>query len=176
MKHPNSWLRRSIVGWILYDIASSGYGLIVPSVAYAVYYRQVVCGGAAICDARWAMWLSLAMVVAGLLAPLLGAIADLGALRHRLFVATTLLCGFATAALYTVQPGAVIYGGLVFFLAQAGFLLATSLYDAYLPSLVPAHQVGRLSGWGWGLGYLGGVSCFLLFWLVQQTDRFDTST
>jgi MFS transporter, UMF1 family len=170
------WFRRPILSWVLYDIASSGYGLIIPSVAYAVYYRQIVCGGADICDARWAMWLSLAMVTAGLLAPLLGAIADLGALRHRLFVATTLLCGLATAALYTVQPGAVLFGGLVFFLAQAGFLLATSLYDAYLPSLVPPHQIGRLSGWGWGMGYLGGIGCFLLFWLVQQSNQFDAAT
>jgi MFS transporter, UMF1 family len=170
------WFRKSIIGWVLFDIASSGYGLMIPTVAYAVYYRQVVCGGAAICDARWATWVALAMVTAGLLAPLLGAIADLGALRHRLFVATTLLCAFATAALYTVQPGAVIFGGIVFFLAQAGFLLATSLYDAYLPSLVPAHQVGRLSGLGWGMGYLGGIGCYLLFLLVQQTNQFDSAT
>lgn len=169
------WFRKTIIGWILYDIATSGYGLMIPTVAYAVYYRQIVCGGAAVCDARWATWVALAMVTAGLLAPLLGAIADLGALRHRLFVITTLICAFATGALYTVQPGAVIFGGLVFFLAQAGFLLATSLYDAYLPSLVPADQIGRLSGLGWGLGYLGGISCFLLFLLVQQTNQFDSA-
>lgn len=170
------WFRKSIIGWILYDIASSGYGLMIPTVAYAVYYRQIVCGGTAICDARWATWVAMAMVTAGLLAPLLGAIADLGALRHRLFVCTTLLCTFATAALYAVQPGAVIFGGIAFFLAQAGFLLATSLYDAYLPSLVPAHQVGRLSGLGWGMGYLGGIGCYLLFLLVQQTNQFDSVT
>ncbi len=172
----NPWLSKPIVSWVLYDVATSGYILMIPTVAYAVYYRQTVCGGASICDARWAMWLSIALAVAGLLSPLLGAIADLGALRHRLFILTTLLCGVATAALYTVQPGAVLWGGVIFFLAQTGYLLAASLYDAYIPSLVPPHQVGRLSGLGWGLGYLGGIGCYLLFLVFQQAHQMDPLT
>lgn len=170
------WLKKPIIGWILYDIASSGYGLMIPAVAYAIYYRQIVCGGASSCDARWAMWVSLSLVATGLLSPLLGAIADLGALRHRLFVCTTFLCGIATIGLYTVQPGAIVFGGIIFFLAQTGYLLSSSLYDAYIPHLVPSHQMGRLSGWGWGLGYLGGISCYVLFLLLQQTNQFDQST
>lgn len=135
LRNLRPWLSKPIVGWILYDIASSGYILMIPSVAYAVYYRQIVCDGTPSCDARWAMWVSLALVVAGLLSPLLGAIADLGALRHRLFVATTLLCGVATAALFWVQPGAIWIGGILFLLAQAGYLLAMGLYDAYMLSI-----------------------------------------
>lgn len=170
------WLRKPIIGWILYDIASSGYALMIPAVAYAVYYRQIVCGGTSSCDARWAMWVSLSLVAAGLLSPLLGAISDLGALRHRLFVITTCLCGIATIGLYTVQPGAVTFGGIMFFLAQTGYSLSSSLYDAYIPHLVPSHQMGRLSGMGWGLGYLGGISCYILFLVLKQTNQFDQST
>ncbi|MDB9424656.1 MFS transporter [Microcystis aeruginosa CS-564/01] len=166
-------LNKPIAGWILYDIASSGYIMMIPGVTYAVFFRQIVCGGAAVCDGKWAFWVSLSLIVAGALAPLLGAIADIGALRHRLFVVTTLLCGGATLALGTVQPGAIVWGGIVFLLAQTGYLLATSLYDAYLPSLVPPGAIGRLSSWGWGLGYLGGIACYLLFWLVQSSHRFD---
>lgn len=169
------WLRKPIVGWILYDVASSGYIAMIPAIAYAVYYRQIVCGGAASCDARWAVWVSLALAVAGLLSPLLGAIADLGALRHRLFIATTLLCGFATAALYSVQPGAVWLGGILFFLAQTGYLLSMALYDAYIPDLVPSQQAGRLSGLGWGLGYSGEFICYILFLLLQQGNPVDSS-
>ncbi|NJL48316.1 MAG: MFS transporter [Leptolyngbyaceae cyanobacterium SM2_5_2] len=47
-------------------------------------------------------------------------------------------------------------------LAQVGYMLSAGLYDAYLPDLVTPHQVGKLSGWGWGLGYLGGLACFVL--------------
>jgi UMF1 family MFS transporter len=175
-KNSHPWLSKPIVGWLLYDVASSGYALMIPAVAYAVYYRQIVCGGSPRCDANWAMWVSLAMVAAGLLSPLLGAIADLGALRHRLFVATTFLCGIATIFLYMVQPGAIVFGGIIFFLAHTGYLLSSSLYDAYIPNLVPSQQMGRLSGLGWGLGYLGGIACYFLFLLLKQADYFDQAT
>lgn len=158
--HP--WFRSSILGWILYDVASSSYILMIPVVAYAVYFRQVVCGAAAGCDILWGILVALSLGVAGLLSPLVGAIADLGAIRHRLFMATTLLCCLATAGLYWVQPGDLMLGGVFFVLAQVGYMVAAGLYDAYLPDLVPPEQMGRLSGWGWGLGYLGGIICFLI--------------
>lgn len=156
------WLKKPILAWILYDIASSSYALLVPGVIFAVYYRQVVCDGTASCDARWAMLVSLSLVVTGLLSPLLGAIADLGGLRHRIFTLTTLLCCGATACLYWVQPGGIVLGGVMFWLAHVGYNLSVGLYDAYLPALVPNPLIGRLSGLGWGLGYLGGLACFLL--------------
>ena len=118
---------KSILGWLLYDVASSGYILLIPSLAYAVYYRQVVCGGTQDCDARWAAVTSLSLLLAGLLAPLLGAIADLGHLRYRIFVLTTGLCCVATASLYWVQPGALIWGSLIFILAQVAYACSASL-------------------------------------------------
>lgn len=162
LNHARLWLRSSILGWILYDVASSSYILMIPGVAYAVYFRQVVCGGVAGCDALWGMLVAVSLGIAGLLSPLVGAIADLGALRHRLFVATTILCCVATAGLYWVQPGDLVLGGVFFVLAQVGYLLAAGLYDAYLPDLVPPDRMDQLSAWGWGLGYLGGITCFLI--------------
>ncbi|MGQ9870513.1 hypothetical protein [Leptodesmis sp.] len=61
-----------------------------------------------------------------------------------------------------MQPGRIFLGEVFFVLAQVGYMLAAGLYDTYLPELVAPHQVGRLSGWGWGLGYLGGIACFLV--------------
>jgi UMF1 family MFS transporter len=158
-----AWGRyRAILGWLLYDVASSSYALLIPSVAYAVYYRQVVCGGTQDCDARWAAVASLSLLLAGMLAPLLGAIADLAHLRYRLFVLTTGLCCAATATLYSVQPGALVWGSLVFIVAQVAYTCSASLYDSYLPLLAPNHRLGQLSGLGWGLGYLGGLLSFAL--------------
>ena len=130
-----SWFRLPVLGWILYDVASSGYILMIPGVAYAVYFRQVVCGGAAGCDALWGTLVSLSLIVAGLLAPLVGAIADLGSIRHRLFVTTTLLCCVATAGLFWVKPGDLWTGGLFFILAQVGYMVSAGLYDSIYPIL-----------------------------------------
>ncbi len=167
------WFSKSIVGWILYDVASSGYILLIPGVAYAVYFRQVVCGAAPGCDALWGMLVALSLGVAGLLSPLVGAIADLGALRHRLFAATTLLCCTATAGLFWVKPGDLLLGGVFFVAAQVGYLVSAGLYDAYLPELVDDAQLGRLSGLGWGLGYVGGIACFLMTMPLVQAGFDD---
>lgn len=166
---------KPVAGWILYDVASSGY-MMIPTVVYAVFFRQIVCGGGPVCDGKWALWVSLSLMISGGLAPFLGAIADIGALRHRLFVGTTLLCGVATLALQTVQPGAILWGGIVFALSQTGYFLATSIYDAYLPSLASQRTIPKLSGWGWGLGYLGWIGCYLLFLAVGSSHHFDRIT
>lgn len=173
LNSPRSWFQRSILGWILYDVASSGYILMIPGVAYAVYFRQVVCGGAAGCDALWGSLVALSLVVAGLLAPLIGAIADLGSIRHCLFIATTLLCCAATAGLFWVELGDLWTGGFFFILAQVGYMVSAGLYDSYLPDLVDDQYLGRLSGWGWGLGYFGGIACFLMTIPLVQAG-FDT--
>ncbi len=68
-------------------------------------------------------------------------------------------------------------GGVFFVLAQVGYMVAAGLYDAYLPDLVPPEQMGRLSGWGWGLGYLGGIICFLItIPLIQPGFQADHLT
>lgn len=163
----------SVLGWILYDVASSGYILMIPGVAYAVYFRQVVCGANPGCDALWGLLIALSLGLAGMLSPLVGAIADLGSLRHRLFVAATLLCCTATAGLFWVKPGDVLMGGVFFVAAQVGYLVAAGLYDAYLPELVDAAHLGRLSGLGWGLGYVGGIACFLMTMPLVQAGFDD---
>jgi UMF1 family MFS transporter len=153
---------KPIIGWLLYDIASSSYILLIPSIAYAIYYRQVVCGSTPGCDAQWGMLTALALIFAGGLSPMIGAIADLGHLRYRFFAITTFMCCLGTALLYWVQPGARLWGGLAFVVAQVGYILSASLYDSYLPTLAPPQRLGQLSSLGWGLGYLGGVGCFFI--------------
>ena len=133
-------------------------------------------GGGADCDGQWGLLVSLTLLLAGILAPLIGAIADLGGQRHRLFTAMTLLGGVGCLALMTVQPGAMVWGIVAFAATQMGYLLAISLYDAYLPELGTPKTFGRLSGWGWGLGYIGGIICYLLFRAVQTSQRFDAVT
>jgi UMF1 family MFS transporter len=116
-----------IVAWILYDIGSSGYIFLIPGMAYAIFFREQVCGGGADCDQQWGLLVSLTLLMSGLLAPLLGAIADLGRLRHRLFIAMTLLCGLGCFALMTVQVGGMVWGIVAFTTTQMGYLLAMSL-------------------------------------------------
>lgn len=153
---------KTTTSWMLYDIANSAYILMIPAVSYAVYYRSYVCGGGAQADAQWALLVSFALGCAGLLSPFIGAIADIGGLRHRLFVFTTIVCCFATAALFFVRHGDVILGAVLFFIAHLIYVLAISLYDSYLKEIVSQELSGRLSGISWGMGYIGGIMCLIL--------------
>jgi UMF1 family MFS transporter len=154
--------RRSVAAWILYDVAMHGYGLMIPGVAYAIYFTSHVAGDTGKADLLWSVAVALSLVIAGLLAPWIGATADATGRRRSLLAAATLLCGIASALLFAVGRGDVFAGIALFVLAQLGSIMGTSLYNAYLPLLAPPERTARLSGLAWGLSYLGGIGCFLL--------------
>ena len=154
--------RGATAAWILYDVASSAYALMIPSVAYAVYFRSYVAGNSPAADAIWGMTVALPLIAAGLLGPLLGAIADLSGNRKRLLTIATLASAIATALMATVGKGDVLLGVALFFLAHLGYMVATGLYDSYLPAIASPDRAARISGLGWGLGYVGGIAVFLI--------------
>jgi UMF1 family MFS transporter len=154
--------RGAISAWILYDVASSAYALMIPAVAYAVYFRSYVAGDSPAADAIWGMTVALPLIAAGLLGPLLGAIADLRGNRKRLLAMATLVTAMATALMATVGKGDVLFGAVVFFVAHLGYMVATGLYDSYLPAIASPDRAARISGLGWGLGYIGGIAVFLI--------------
>ncbi|MCH8270147.1 MAG: MFS transporter [Planctomycetes bacterium] len=155
-------LNKQIISFILYDVANSAYILLIPAVGFAVYFREIVAGGAQGADLQWAVLVSLSFGVAGLLAPFVGAIADLGGLRRQLLIGSTMGCCLLAAALTLVGPGDVVFGGILFVGAQVFYTIAIALYDSYLRDLVPKNLAGRLSGIAWGAGYLGGIACLAL--------------
>jgi UMF1 family MFS transporter len=159
---PPRTRRSAVAAWIFYDVAMHGYGLMIPGVAYAIYFTSHVAGDTGHADVLWSVAVSLSLVIAGLLAPWVGAVADASGRRRSLLGAGTLLCGVATALMVTVGRGDVVAGIAWFVLAQIGSILAGSLYNSYLPILATRAGTARLSGLAWGLSYLGGIACFLL--------------
>jgi UMF1 family MFS transporter len=154
--------RRSVTAWVLYDVAVHGYGLMIPAVAYAIYFTSHVAGDTGRADLLWSVAVALALVIAGVLAPWIGAIADATGRRRSLLAAATLVCGVASALLLTVGRGDVVSGIALFVLAQLGSIIGSSLYNSFLPLLATPERTARLSGLAWGLSYLGGIGCFLL--------------
>ena len=105
---------------------------------------------------------SLAVVT---LSPILGAMADRGGLRRRLLAITTVVTVAATAALAFVEPGrpnAALRALELFLVANVGFELGTVFYNAYLPEIASPARLGRVSGYGWALGYAGGLVALVI--------------
>ena len=154
--------RRVIAAWIVYDIAVHGYGLMIPAVGFAVYFTSFVAAGHPFADALWSVAVAVPLIAAGLLSPWLGIVAESGGRRRLLLVVVTLVCAVASALMRWVGQGDVAAGMALFFVAQLGFLLATALYNSYLPLISTPRNAARISGLAWGLSYLGGIACFLL--------------
>jgi UMF1 family MFS transporter len=158
--------------WAFYDFANSAFPTVIETFVFAAYFTRQVAADPVTGAAQWGMAVGLAGLVVALLGPVMGAIADHGGGQRRWLAATTALCVLPTAALWWVTPhsphvlGALLLVGI----ATVGIELGSVVYNALLPRLAPPHQLGRWSGWGWGLGYAGGLLCLVLalFGLVRE--------
>lgn len=157
--------RRLIAAWCLFDWANSAFTTLVVTFVYATYFTRALAPDEIRGTALWSRSVALTALVVALSAPLLGALADRGGYRRRYLAAATVLCAAATAALAFVTPGsrnAVVIALLLFTVANIGFELGNVFYFAYLPDITTPERLGRISGYGWGLGYAGGLACLVL--------------
>ena len=169
---PGRPRRLGIGAWCVYDWANSPFATVVETFIFATYFTQVVAADPEQGTAQWGYALSVAGIVIAILSPVFGAIADnVGRCKPWLLVFTA-FCAIATAMLWFAQPSTdcVVWTLVFFALGTMGFEFGMVFYNALLPSLAPKGYLGRVSGWGWGLGYAGGLVCLViaLFVLVQS--------
>ena len=170
--------RRRILAWCLFDWANSPYTTLVVTFVYSAYFAQAFAPDVITGTAWWSRAVSVAGLTVALVAPALGALADRRGLRLRFLAVATATCAVATAALAFVAPGvphaALLALGL-FVVADIGFELGMQFYNALLPTVAPAARLGRVSGYGWALGYAGGLVALivaLVAFVQPQTPWF----
>lgn len=149
--------RRAVVSWVLYDFANSPFTTLVVTFVYATYFSEAIAASSVEGQSLWGYAIATTAIIVALCSPVLGAIADQGGYRKRFLVIATLVAAAATAALYGVLPGQVMLALVVFVIANVAFEFGIVFYNAYLPELSTRDDIGRVSGWGWGLGYFGGL-------------------
>jgi UMF1 family MFS transporter len=144
--------------WTLFDFANTSFSIIVVTFLYAVYFKKTVAGSESIGDLYWSISTSIAMLITAFISPVLGAIADYGAGKKRFLLFFTLLCILGTSSLYFIGPGQIFWGIFLFVLANVGFEAGLVFYDAFLPEITSPKNYGRVSGYGFGMGYLGSLA------------------
>ena len=130
-----------------------------------MYFTQVVAPANSRYGAGEALWggaYGLSMILTALLSPVLGAMADQQAAKKQYLAVVTGICIVCTAGLYFVKPGDVVLGLVLFALANIGFELGYTFYSAFLVELVDREDMGRLSGAGWAVGYVGSLCSLAL--------------
>ena len=150
--------RREVWAWAMYDFANSGYTTVVITAIFNAYFVAVIAGGAAWGTFAWTAALAVSYAAILLTAPFVGAWADTHGAKKRLLALTTAGCVLGTAGLALAGPGAI--GVAIGFLVLSNYCFGTgeNLIAAFLPELADDDSLGKISGWGWSLGYLGGLT------------------
>ncbi len=164
----SSFDRRAVIAWCFYDWANSAFPAIITTFVFATYVTQGVAPDPISGAAAWAGATTIAGLVISLLSPVLGAVADASGRQKTWLATSAAVMAAATASLWFVLPhpdslGLALIG---FTVATIAFEISVVFYNALLPGVAPASHIGRVSGWGWGLGYAGGIACLGLMLLA----------
>ena len=166
--------KRTVRSWVLYDFANSIYPAVVTTAVFPIFYRGAIVGAeGGLGDLWWGWAVAASALVVALTSPLLGAIADRGGTRKRFLGFYVVVCLVGVGLMTTLQPGMVLAGFLCFVVANVGFESANVFYNAYLPDIVPPSRLGRTSGYGYGLGYLGSALGLVLVLPFAQAGRLE---
>ena len=150
--------KKAIWGWALYDFGNSAFFTVIVTFLYGPFFTGEIVPDGETGSILWANALTVAALVIALLSPFLGALADRGGHRRRYLFIATVVAILGCALLYFPTPGEVRLALVIFVIANVAAELAGSVfYNAYLPDISTPDNIGKISGYGWSLGYLGGL-------------------
>jgi MFS transporter, UMF1 family len=154
--------RRELLAWAMYDFANSGYTTVVLTTIFNAYFVGVVAGRSGtlprgMSTLLWTVAVSVPNALVLLSAPVLGAIADHYASKKRFLLVTTIGCVLCTALLALAGPGDVWLAMSLVVLSNLTFASGENLIAAFLPEISHQEHMGRVSAYGWALGYFGGL-------------------
>jgi MFS transporter, UMF1 family len=149
--------KREVFGWAMYDFANSGYTTVVITAVFAAYFVGGIAKGAEWATFAWTLALSISYAIVMLTMPSLGVYADQHAAKKKLLALFTVGCVLSTAALALAGPGSVALAFVLIVISNTFYSYGESLTASFLPELARPEGMGKVSGWGWSLGYFGGM-------------------
>jgi len=172
--------KKEIFGWAMFDFANQSYTLLIITVIFPVLFTTVIVGDAEL-DYRmgnllWSVALGVSYFIVVLSGPVFGAIMDFSALKKKFLFYSYALTIVSTTLLYFVEPGLVVLGVTLIIISNFAYAIGENFIAAFLPSLGPPSDLGKISGFGWALGYIGGLCSagFVIAYLGEPTaDNFD---
>jgi UMF1 family MFS transporter len=163
-------MNKKIFSWCLFDFANSSYSAVIAAVIFPVYYTNIIVGNASNeGDLWWGRAIALSMAFVALSSPFLGGIADYAKKRKIFLIIYSLLCIVMTASLYFLKEGMVVEGFFMIILANIGLEGGLVFYNAFLNDIADTTHQGRVSAWGYGIGYAGSIISLLIGLLLLKT-------
>ena len=160
--------RREIFAWCMYDFANSAFTTLIVTFIFSAYFMQVVVGDEVRGTVLWTRAVNISAIVVALSMPVLGAIADFSRRKKRFLLLATLQTLAFTTLLFFMQPGMVVLAVVLFVFANVAYEGGQAFYNAFLPEISTSRNMGRISGYGWALGYVGGLAALgIALWMMS---------
>lgn len=168
--------KKHIISWTLFDFANSSYSAVIASVVFPVYYANTIVGNeTGLGDLWWGRAISLSMALVAISSPFMGGIADYGGIRKRFLLLYTALSVSAVASLSILEKGMVFEGFVLIIAANLGMEGGLVFYNSFLPRIAPQQYQGRVSAWGFMVGYTGSIISLLFALLLMRAGRFEAT-
>lgn len=155
----------------MYDFANSSYTTVVITYIYSAFFiSHIVPQSSHMRDTYWAIAIIISTLLSVVLSPILGAMSDLSGHKKRYLTWLTAISVIFTAALFFVEPGQVWFGITLLVFSNTAWMLSENFIASFLPELSTPKSIGRISGIGWGVGYIGGLLSLILMIVLITAD------
>ena len=162
-----------VASWCLFDFANSSYSAVIAAVIFPVYFVSAIAGDATgQGDLWWGRAISFSMAFVAITSPFLGGIADYSGRRKRLLFFYTLLCVLSVSSFSLLRRGMLLEGFLLMVLANVGMEGGLVFYNSFLPDISDKEYQGRVSAWGYAVGYTGSICSLLLALPLVKAGRY----
>ncbi|MCZ6612898.1 MAG: MFS transporter [Planctomycetota bacterium] len=155
-----SWLNKEVFGWAMFDFANQAFTLVILTTMFHLYFvNHIVVGDESRGRQLWATSGIIALLMVIVVSPLIGALADFSGAKKRLLFVTYVVSVTLTASLGLVAPGQVAAAMVLFVVGYGFYAVGENFMAAFLPELARHDDMGKVSAFGFTLGYTGGLSC-----------------
>ena len=162
----------------MYDFANSGYTTVVLTAVFNAYFVSVVAQNAKWATFAWTATLAVSYLAVMAAGPVIGAYADAHAAKKKVLVLVTAGCVISTALLWQAGPGTIIWAAVFVIISNFCYAIGENIAAAFLPELARAESLGKVSGWGWSWGYVGGLVALglCLAWIMTAASRGQSTS
>ena len=171
-------MKREVFAWSMYDFANSGYTTVVLTAVFNAYFVSVVAQKAEWATFAWTAVLAVSYLAVMIAGPFIGAYADARAAKKRVLMIVTTGCVISTALLSLAGPGMIIWAAVFVIISNFCYAIGENITAAFLPELAKPESLGKVSGWGWSLGYVGGLVALgiCLAWIMTAETRGQSTS
>ena len=167
---------KEVWAWGMFDLANQSFTLLIITVLFPIYYKQIALENDPRGDAFWSLGVSLSLFVVVFLSPIMGARADRLHSRKKYLMRTGIGCAILTMTLALISPGSGWIGILIFIPANILYQLGENMLASLLPGLSTTRTIGKISAIGWTMGYIGGLILLIIISILAFAVGWDTAS